>query len=87
MPLKLVFPFQEVETFDRNVNNKIHTNLVTRLHSSKDKSLVLARLTSDSKKPIRPLLTNGVILAAMNPRLISYLKLLYLLFLRRLMMI
>ncbi len=60
--------FQEVETFDWNVSNKIHKNLVTRLHSSKDKSLVMARLTSDSKKPIDPLLTNDVIVAVMNAK-------------------
>ncbi len=41
---------------------------MTRLHSSKDKSLVPARLTSESKKPIRPLLANDVILAAMNAK-------------------
>ena len=64
MPPKLVRPFQEVETFDRNVSNKIHKNLVTRLHSSKDKSLVPACLTSQSNKPICPLLTNNVIVAA-----------------------
>jgi hypothetical protein len=63
---KLVCPFQEVETFDWNISNKIHKNLVTRLHSSKDKSLVLACLTSESKKPIFPLLTNNIIIAAMN---------------------
>ncbi len=68
MPPKLVHPFQEVETFDRIVSNKIHKNLVTRLHSSKDKSLVPACLTSESKKPIRPLLTNNVILAPMNAK-------------------
>jgi hypothetical protein len=68
LPLKLVRLFQEVETFDRNVSNKIHKNLVTRLHSSKDKSLVPACLTSDSKKPICPLLTNKVIVAAMNAK-------------------
>ncbi len=68
LPLKLVRPFQEVETFNQNVSNKIHKNLVTRLHSSKYKSLVLACLTSDSKKLIRPLLTNDVILAAMNAK-------------------
>jgi hypothetical protein len=43
-------------------------NLVTRLHSSKDKSLVQACLTSESKKLIRPLLTNNVIAAAMNAK-------------------
>jgi hypothetical protein len=64
----LVRPFQEVETFDRNDSNKIHKNLETKLHSSKDKSLVPSRLTSDSKKPICPLLTNDVILAAMNAK-------------------
>ncbi len=68
LPLKLVRPFQEVEAFDRNVSKKIHTNLVTRLHSSKDKSLVPACLASDSKKPICPLFTNEVIVAAMNAK-------------------
>jgi hypothetical protein len=68
LPPKLVCPFQEVETFDWNVSNKIHKNLVTRLHSSKDKSLVLACLTSESKKPICPLLTNNVILTVMNAK-------------------
>ncbi len=68
MPLKLVRPFQEVETFDRNVSNKIHKYLVTRLHSSKDKSLVPAHLTSDSKKLISPSLTNDVIITAMNAK-------------------
>ncbi len=68
MPPKLVRPFQEVETFDRNVSNKIHKNLVTRPHSSKDKSLVPARLTSESKKPICPLIANDVIVAAMNAK-------------------
>jgi hypothetical protein len=68
LPLKLVCPFQEVETFDRNVSNKIHKNLATRLHSSKDKLLVPACLTSDSKKRICPLLTNDVILAEMNAK-------------------
>jgi hypothetical protein len=68
LPPKLVRPFQEVETFDRNVSNKIHKNLVTRLYSSKDKSLVPACLTSESKKPICPLLTNNVIIAAMNAK-------------------
>jgi hypothetical protein len=68
LPPKLVHPFQEVETFDRNVSNKIHKNLVTRLHSSKDKSLVQACLTSESKKPICPLLTNNIIKAAINAK-------------------
>jgi hypothetical protein len=65
---KLVRPLQEVETFDWNVSNKIHKNLVTRLHSPKDKSLVPACLTSESKKPICPLLTRDVIVAAMNAK-------------------
>jgi hypothetical protein len=68
LPPKLVHPFQEVETFDRNVGNKIHKDLVTRLQSSKDKSLVQARLRSESKKPICPLLTNDVIKAAINAK-------------------
>jgi hypothetical protein len=63
----LVHPFQEVETSDRNISNKIHKNLVTRLHSSKDKSLVPARLTSDIKK-LLPLLPNDIIIAAMNAK-------------------
>ncbi len=41
---------------------------MTRQHSSKDKSLVPACLTSDSKKPIRPSLTNDVIVTAMNAK-------------------
>ncbi len=64
----MVRPFQEVETFDPNVSNKIHENLVTRLHSSKDKSLVPACLMSESKKLIHPLLTNDIIIAAMNAK-------------------
>jgi hypothetical protein len=68
LQLKLVGLFQEVETFDWNVSNKIHKNLVTRLHSSKDKSLVPACLTSDSKKPIRPLLSNDLIVDVMNAK-------------------
>ncbi len=66
---KLVRPFQEAETFDRNVSNKIHKNLVTRLHSPNDKTGVQARLLlSDSKMPICPLLTNNVIVAKMNAK-------------------
>jgi hypothetical protein len=68
LPPKLVRPFQEVETFDRNVSNKIHKNLVTRLHSSKGKSLVPAYLMSETKNPICPLLANNVIIAAMNAK-------------------
>ncbi len=41
---------------------------MTRLHSSKDESLVPACLTSESKKPIRPLLANNAIIAAMNAK-------------------
>ncbi len=41
---------------------------MTRLHSSKDESLVWARLMSESKKPICPLLTNNIIVAAMNAK-------------------
>jgi hypothetical protein len=63
----LVRPFQDVETFDWNVSNKIHKNLVTRLHSSNDKTGFQARLCmSDSTIPIRPLLTNNEIVAKMN---------------------
>ena len=65
----MVCLFQKVETFDRNVSNRIHKNLVTKLHSSKDKTGVQAcLLMSESKKPIRPLLTNDVIVAAMNAK-------------------
>ena len=68
-PPTLARPFQEVETFDRNVSNKIHKNLVTRKHSSKDKTGVQARLLmSDSTMPICPLLTNDVIVAKMNAK-------------------
>ena len=87
LPQKLVCPFQEVKTFDWNVSNKIHKNLVTRLHSSKDKSLVPACFTSDSKKPNCPLLTNDVITAAMNAKTDTLSKLLHLLLAGRLMMI
>jgi hypothetical protein len=68
LPPKSVPPFQEVETFDRNVSNKISKNPVTRLHSSKDKSLVPACLTSESKKLICPLSANDLIVAAMNAK-------------------
>ncbi len=69
MPPKLVCPFQEVDTFDRNVSNKIHKYLVTRLHSSKDKTGFQARLPmNDSTKLIRPLPTNNIIVAAMNAK-------------------
>ncbi len=65
----MVRPFQEVETFDRNVSNKIHKNLVTRLLSSKDTTEVQARLRmSDSSIPIRPLLANDEIVAKMNAK-------------------
>ena len=47
----------------------IHYNLVTRLHSSKEKTGVQARLLmSKSKTPTRPLLTNDIIVAAMNAK-------------------
>ena len=73
-PPKLVRPFQEVETFDRNVSDKIHKNLVTRLHSSKGKPEVKARshIMSDSKTLIRPLITNDIIVAAMNAKTDSF---------------
>ena len=65
----MVRPFQEVETFDWNVSNKIHKNLVTRLHSSKDKTGFQARLPmSKSTKLIRTLPTNDIIVAAMNAK-------------------
>jgi hypothetical protein len=70
LPPTLVRPFQEVETFDRNVSNKIHKNLVTKLLSSKDKTGFQARLPkSDSTKLIRPPLPiNDIIVAAMNAK-------------------
>ena len=69
MPPKLVRPFQEVDTFDRNVSNKIHKNLVTRLHLSKDKTGIQARFPmNNSTKLIRPLPTNDIIVAAMNAK-------------------
>ena len=70
MPPKLVRPFQGVDTFDRNVSNKIHKHLVTtRLHTSKEKPGLQARIPmSESKKQIRPLPTNDIIVAAMNAK-------------------
>jgi hypothetical protein len=69
-PPKLVCPFQEVETFDRNVSNKIHKNLVTKKHSSKGKPEVTAcsHITSDSKTLICPLIASDEIVAAMNAK-------------------
>jgi hypothetical protein len=65
----LVCPFQEVYTFDRSVSNKIHKNLVTRLHLSKDKKGNQACLPiNNSTKLIRPLPTNDIIVAAMNAK-------------------
>jgi hypothetical protein len=69
LPPKLVRPFQEVDTFDRNVSNKIHKNLVTRLHLSKDKTGFQACLPmNDSTKLICPLPTNDIIVAVMNAK-------------------
>ena len=58
------------ETFDRNVSNKIHKNLVTKKHSSKGKPEVTARshIMSDSKTFICPLIASDVIVAAMNAK-------------------
>ena len=70
-PPKLVRPFQEVETFDRYVSNKIHKNLVTKKHSSKGQPEIMARshhTMSDSKMPICPLIASDVIVAAMNAK-------------------
>jgi len=69
-PPKLVRPFQEVETFDRNVSNKIHKNLVTKKHSSKEKQGVTARshIISDSTTLICPLIASDEIVAAMNAK-------------------
>jgi hypothetical protein len=68
-PPNLVRPFRAVDTFDQNVSNKIHKNLVTRLHLSKDKTGTQARLpTNDSTKLIHPLPTNDIIVAAMNTK-------------------
>ena len=68
----MVRPFQGVDTFDRNVSNKIHKNLVTtRLHStSKDKPGFQARIpmSEESTKMIRPVPTNDIIVAAMNAK-------------------
>jgi hypothetical protein len=47
---------------------KLRLLIECRLHSSKDKLLVPAHLTSESNKPICPLLTNNVIVAAMNAK-------------------
>jgi len=69
-PPKLVRPFQEVETFDRYVSDKIHKNLVTKKHSSKGQPEIMARshTMSDSKTPICPLIASDVIVAAMNAK-------------------
>jgi hypothetical protein len=69
-PPKLVRPFQEVETFDRKISNKIHKNLVIKKHSSKGKPEVTTRsnIMSESKMLIRPLITNDIIVAAMNAK-------------------
>ena len=69
-PPKLFRPFQGVDTFDRNVSNKIHKNLVTtRLHTSKDKPGFQASIPmSESTKVICPLPTNDIIVAAMNAK-------------------
>ena len=68
-PPKLVRLFRAVDTFDRNVSNKILKNLVTRLHLSKHKTGTQARLpANDSAKSIRPLLPNNIIVAAMNAK-------------------
>ena len=69
-PPKLVRPFQEVETFDRNVSNKIHKNLVTKKHSSKGKPEVTAcsHIMSDSKTLICPLIASNEIVVAMNAK-------------------
>ncbi len=73
----MVRPFQEVVTFDRNVSNKIHKNLVTKKHSSKGKPEVTARsphIMSDSGSEmlIRPSIANDVIVEAMNAKTDSF---------------
>ncbi len=69
LPPKLARPCRAVDIFDRNVSNKIHKNLVTRLHLSKDKTGTHARLPAkDSAKSIRPLPPNDIIVAAMNAK-------------------
>ncbi len=70
LPPKLVRPFQEDETFDRNVSSKIHKNLVTKKDLSKGKPEVTARshIMSDSKTLICPLIASNVIMAAMNAK-------------------
>jgi hypothetical protein len=75
-PPKLVHPFQEVATFDRNVSNKIHKNLVTKKHSSKGKPEVTARspyiMRDSSETLIRSLIANDVIVVAMNAKTDSF---------------
>jgi hypothetical protein len=73
----LVRPFQEVVTFDWNVSNKIHKNLVTKKHSSKGKPEVTARsphIMSDSSSEtlICPSIANDVIVEAMNAKTDSF---------------
>ena len=70
-PPKLVRPFQEVETFDRYVSDKIHKNLVTKKHSSKGQPAEItarSHIMSDSKTLICPLIASNVIVAAMNAK-------------------
>jgi hypothetical protein len=51
--------------FDRNINDKIHKNFVTRPSLSKGKSPLPARPSFDSK-PASPLPNNDIIVAAMD---------------------
>jgi hypothetical protein len=61
----LVHPFQTFETFNWNINDKIHKKIVTRPISSKGKSPVPAQPLFDSK-PATPPPNNDIIVAAMD---------------------
>jgi hypothetical protein len=67
MPPQFVHPFQTLETFDRNINDKIHKKIVTRPSSSKVKSLGPARPSLDIKLASSPP-NNNIIVAAMDYR-------------------
>jgi hypothetical protein len=65
LPPQLVHLFQTLETFDWNINDKIHKKLVTRPSLSKEKSPVPARPSLYSK-PASPPPNNDIIVAAMD---------------------
>ncbi len=65
MPPQLVCSFQTFETFDWNINDKIHKKIVTKPSSSKGKSPVPAQPSFDSK-PASPPPNNEIIVTAID---------------------